>query len=182
MVAVHLKGHFLMTRHASAYFRERVKAGVEVPRRIINTSSESGIFGGPGQSNYGAAKGAIVALTYITAKELGRVGVTVNAIAPRARTAMTESNPRFARPDEGFDKYEPSHISRVVAWLAQDSMSDVSGQVFICAGATVHLLQPPTVAASVINDGAWTMAALNARKDELFREVPRTIPSWAGPN
>jgi NAD(P)-dependent dehydrogenase (short-subunit alcohol dehydrogenase family) len=116
VVDVHLKGHWTVNREAAGRWREASKNGDNRPRRIINTASESGIYGGPGQSNYGAAKGGIIAMTYIMAKELGRYGVTVNCIAPRARTTMTEANPRFAKPDEGFDRYHPDNVSRVVAW------------------------------------------------------------------
>ena len=90
VIAVHLKGHFAPTRHAAAYWRERSKAGDEVRARVINTSSPSGVFGNVGQANYGAAKGAIAAFTIIVAQELARYGVTVNCIAPNARTRMTE--------------------------------------------------------------------------------------------
>jgi 3-oxoacyl-[acyl-carrier protein] reductase len=181
VVDVHLKGHWLMNQRAATLWREAHKNGVERPRRIINTTSESGIFGGPAQSNYGPAKGGIIAMTYILAKELGRYGVTVNCIAPRARTSMTEANPRFAKPDEGFDKYDPANVSRVVAWLASDSMGDVNGHVFICAGGTVHLLRPPTVVGTATNDDAWSIEGLNEAKDALFGGVDRVIPSWGGP-
>jgi 3-oxoacyl-[acyl-carrier protein] reductase len=181
VVDVHLKGHWMMNQRAASLWREASKNGVERPRRIINTTSESGIFGGPGQTNYGSAKGGIIAMTYILAKEIGRYGVTVNCIAPRARTSMTESNPRFAKPDDGFDRYDPENVSRVVAWLASESMGDVNGHVFICSGGTVHLMHPPTVVATATNDGAWTLGGLDAAKDALFSNVDRTIPSWAGP-
>jgi NAD(P)-dependent dehydrogenase (short-subunit alcohol dehydrogenase family) len=182
VVDVHLKGHWLMNQRAATLWREAHKNGVERPRRIINTTSESGIFGGPAQSNYGPAKGGIIAMTYILAKELGRYGVTVNCIAPRARTVMTEANPRFAKPAEGFDKYDPANVSRVVAWLATDAMGDVNGHVFICAGGTVHLLHPPAVVSTATNDGAWSLDGLHSAKDALFAGVERVIPSWGGPN
>lgn len=182
VVGVHLKGHWLMCQRAASLWREAHKNGVQRPRRIINTTSESGIFGGPGQTNYGAAKGGIIAMSYILAKEVGRYGVTVNCIAPRARTSMTESNPRFAKPEEGFDKYDPSNVSRVVAWLASDSMADVSGHVFICSGGTVHLMHPPSVIATASQDDAWSLEALDAVKDSLFTAVDRTILPWSGPN
>jgi NAD(P)-dependent dehydrogenase (short-subunit alcohol dehydrogenase family) len=182
VVNVHLKGHWVMNHHAGQLWREAHKNGDIRPRRIINTASESGIFGGPAQSNYGSAKGGIIAMTYILAKELGRYGVTVNCIAPRARTTMTEANPRFAKPDEGFDKYDPANVSRFVAWLATDAMGDVNGHVFICAGGTVHLLQPPAISATANNEGPWSLEQLDAAKDALFANVERTIPAWGGPN
>src|SRR5207247_6038954 len=90
VIAVHLKGHFAPTRHAAAYWRERSKAGDEVKGRVVNTSSPSGVFGNVGQANYGAAKSGIAGFTLIVAQELQRYGVTVNCLAPNARTRMTE--------------------------------------------------------------------------------------------
>ncbi len=104
MLEVHLKGHFAPTRHAAAHWREQSKAGEEVRARIVNTSSPSGVFGNVGQANYGAAKAGIVGFTLIAAQELQRYGVTVNAIAPNARTRMTEAAfGEIPPPDEGFD-------------------------------------------------------------------------------
>src|SRR3712207_5318749 len=115
VIAVHLKGHFAPTRHAAAYWRERAKAGEDVRARVINTSSPSGVFGNVGQSNYGAAKAAIAVFTVIVAQELERYGVTVNCIAPNARTRMTES--AFALPPEGeseFDPLDPANNTPIV--------------------------------------------------------------------
>ena len=186
VVDVHLKGHFAPSHFAAAYWRVQAKAAGEgaplVPRRIINTTSESGLFGGPGQSNYGSAKGGIVSLTLIQARELGRLGVTVNCIAPRARTPMTEVNPKFARPADGFDKYDPANVSPVVAWLASDAAGDVSGQVFIVLGDQIHRMQPATIAATVTaGDHRWTVDAINSRRAELFRDDVSGVPAWAGP-
>src|SRR5712691_4855206 len=103
VVAVHLKGHFAPTRHAAAYWRERSKAGEDVRARVINTSSPSGVFGNVGQANYGAAKAGIVGFTLIAAQELQRYGVTVNCLAPNARTRMTESAFGELPRVEGFD-------------------------------------------------------------------------------
>ncbi|MGA1542744.1 MAG: SDR family NAD(P)-dependent oxidoreductase, partial [Ilumatobacteraceae bacterium] len=142
VVDVHLKGHFAPSHFAAVHWRNAAKAlgesGVLPQRRIINTTSESGLFGGPGQGNYGSAKGGIITMTLVLARELGRYNVTVNCIAPRARTPMTEVNPKFAKPDTGFDKYDPANISPMVAFLASDEASDVSGQTFIVLGDQVH--------------------------------------------
>ncbi len=186
VVDVHMKGHFVPSHFASAYWRAQAKAAGEgaplVPRRIINTSSESGLFGGPGQSNYGSAKGGIVSMTLIQARELGRLNVTANCIAPRARTPMTDVNPKFARPDAGFDKYDPANVSPMVAWLASDDAGDVSGQVFIVLGDQIHLMQPASIAATVTaGDRAWTVDAIGARRDELFARTPPGVPVWGGP-
>jgi NAD(P)-dependent dehydrogenase (short-subunit alcohol dehydrogenase family) len=182
VVDVHLKGHFVVGHHAAVYWREQAKGGATRPRRIINTTSESGIFGGTGQSNYAAAKAGITTMSYVWAKELGRYGVTVNVIAPRARTQMTASVPGFEPAAAGeFDKFDPLHVARVVAWLASDGSSDINGQVFICSGRTVHLLAAPKVANTVTVDDVWSVEALDARKDALFAGQDRQIPMWGGP-
>src|SRR5215831_5691738 len=109
VIAVHLKGHFAPTHHAAAYWRERAKEGEDVRARVINTSSPSGVFGNVGQANYGAAKAGIAGFTLIAAQELGRYGVTVNALAPNARTRMTEQAfGDMTAPDEGFDPMDPA--------------------------------------------------------------------------
>src|SRR5438309_153562 len=121
VIRVHLKGTFCTTRWAAAYWRERTKAGEANDARVINTSSGSGLYGNPGQSNYGAAKAGIASFTVITARELGRYGITVNAIAPGARTRMTMSVPGAAdRPEpkpEEFDRRDPANIAPLVVWL-----------------------------------------------------------------
>lgn len=186
VVDVHLKGHMATSHFAAAWWRDQAKragdGAVLPPRRIVNTTSESGLFGGPGQSNYAAAKGGIVSMTLVQARELGRYNVTVNCIAPRARTAMTEVNPKFAPPEHGFDRYDPANVSPMVAWLASDAASDVSGQVFIVLGDDVHLVRPTEVASTIGAGGArWTVDALTAAKDELFATTPPGVPAWGGP-
>src|SRR5256884_7658905 len=114
VVAVHLKGHFAPTRHAAAHWRERAKAGEDVKARVIKTSSPSGVFGNVGQANYGAAKAGIAGFTLIAAQELQRYGVTVNCLAPNARTRMTES--AFELPDDtgaAFDPLDPANMAPV---------------------------------------------------------------------
>ena len=124
VIQVHLKGHFVPSRWAAAYWREQTKAGQAVRASIINTSSTSGLLGNPGQSNYGAAKAGIGAFTVITAQELGRYGVRVNAIAPAARTRMTEQTPGLedivkAPPDPAiFDTWDPANVSPLAAALS----------------------------------------------------------------
>src|SRR5437016_2714727 len=126
VINVHLKGTFGPSRWAAAYWRERAKAGETLDARIINTSSTSGIFGNPGQTNYGAAKAGIAAFTVILAQELGRYGVTVNAIAAGALTRLTED---LGLPDEMKKRFDPHWVSPVVIWLASPLSADVTGQV-----------------------------------------------------
>ena len=128
VMKVHLRGTFLMTRNACAYWRGRAKAGEQVTGRIVNTSSTSGILGAAGQSNYGAAKAGIAAFTYIVAMEMARYGVTANAIAPGARTRMTEKTfGDLAVPEDGFDALAPEKVAPLVAYLASDASSHISG-------------------------------------------------------
>ncbi len=186
VVDVHLKGHFAPSHFAAAYWRNQSKAAGEgaqlIPRRIINTTSESGLFGGPGQSNYGSAKGGIITMTLVLARELQRYGVTVNVIAPRARTPMTESNPKFTKPEEGFDKYDPANVSPFVAFLASDAAGDISGQAFIVLGDQVHRIQPTTILATVTaGQKQWTVDELIDAKDSLLAGAPSGVPVWGGP-
>ncbi|MGI5242201.1 SDR family oxidoreductase [Dactylosporangium sp. CA-139066] len=128
VIRVHLKGTFAPTRAAARYWKDRAKAGEPVAARIINTSSSSGLLGNVGQSNYGAAKAGIAGFTVIAAMELYRYGVTVNAVAPGARTRMTEG--LIDAPEGDFDPYDPAAISPLVAWLGSLKSADVTGQVF----------------------------------------------------
>jgi NAD(P)-dependent dehydrogenase (short-subunit alcohol dehydrogenase family) len=141
VIAVHLKGHFAPTRHAAAHWRERSKAGEDVHGRVINTSSPSGVFGNVGQANYGAAKAGIAGFTLIAAQELARYGVTVNCIAPNARTRMTEETFEMGEPTEGFDPLDPENMSAVVVALAADEAQHITGQVFHVWGGAVNALR-----------------------------------------
>jgi NAD(P)-dependent dehydrogenase (short-subunit alcohol dehydrogenase family) len=134
VIRVHLKGTFNCIRCAGGYWRERAKAGHVNDARIINTTSGSGLFGTPGQANYGAAKAAIAGLTIIAAMELARYGVTVNAISPIALTRMTEGLELTAGDETEQDKVDPRWISPVVAWLASVRSADVTGRVFQTSG------------------------------------------------
>ncbi len=139
VVRVHLKGHLCTTRHACAYWRDRAKGGARVDARIINTSSGAGLQGSVGQSAYSAAKGAIAALTLVQAAELGRYGITANAIAPAARTRMTEEvfAKMMAKPGSGFDAMDPENVSPVVAWLGSLDARDVTGQMLEVSGGKI---------------------------------------------
>ncbi|TFH23270.1 MAG: SDR family NAD(P)-dependent oxidoreductase [Myxococcales bacterium] len=141
IIRVHLKGHFAVSNAACAYWRQQSKEGKDVDARIINTSSGAGLQGSIGQSAYSAAKGGIATLTLVQAAELGRYGVTSNAIAPSARTRMTED--AFAdmmkKPDSGFDTMHPGNVSPLVVWLGSSESRDVTGRVFEIAGGKISV-------------------------------------------
>lgn len=141
VIRVHLTGHFATMRHAAAYWRQEAKEGRMPQGRIINTSSGAGLQGSIGQSAYSAAKGGIASLTIVAAAELGRYGVTANALAPSARTRMTEGPfaDAMAAPEEGFDKMHPGNVSPLVAWLASEDSADVTGRVFEAEGGRICL-------------------------------------------
>lgn len=139
VIKVHLKGTFAPSRHAAAYWRERSKAGESNDARIINTSSPSGIYGNVGQTNYGAAKAGIASFTIIAAKELGRYGVTVNAIAPAALTRMTEGLGMGQAPEEIKEQMSPAHIAPIVTWLASPLSAHVTGRVFDVTGRMISV-------------------------------------------
>ena len=142
VVAVHLKGHFCLSSHAARYWRTRSKAGQALSGRIINTSSGAGLLGSLGQSNYSAAKGGILSLTLVQAAELGRYGVTANALAPQARTGMTEeifADMMQIPEDGGFDRYHPDNVAPLVVWLASEESTGVTGRCFTILGGKLSL-------------------------------------------
>src|SRR5205807_2481988 len=162
VIQVHLKGHFVPTRWAAAYWREQTKAGKEVKASIINTSSTSGLIGNAGQANYGAAKAGLGAFTVIAAMELPRYGVRVNGIAPAARTRLTESTPGLGdivkAPDEGgFDVWDPANISPLVAYLATEDCP-ANGKMYFVQGGTIRLMQNWSMSTSIEKDDRWTVA------------------------
>jgi NAD(P)-dependent dehydrogenase (short-subunit alcohol dehydrogenase family) len=181
VVAVHLRGHFLLTRNAAAYWRALAKdSGAEVYGRIINTSSEAGLMGPVGQANYGAAKAGITALTLTAARALGRYGVRANAICPRARTAMT-ADVFGAAPELGagqIDPLSPDHVVTLVRYLAAPASDRVNGQVFVVYGPTVTLVAAPQAEHRFHAEGqAWDPAALSASMSGYFtgRDPERTF-------
>ncbi len=182
VIRVHLKGHFAASHHASVYWRNRSKAGEEVTGRIINTSSEAGLFGNAGQANYAAAKAGIASLTWVEARELGRYGVTANAIAPRARTRMTETifsgDGMTAKAGE-FDVWDPRNIANVVGFLAAPSSQDVTGQIFVVFGASIYAMSAFKAAGQVTRDSAWTPEELVAAKGELFKGISSGVPDFS---
>ena len=168
VIAVHLKGHFAVTHHAAAHWRERAKAGEQLRARVINTSSPSGLFGNVGQTNYGAAKAGIAAFTVIAAQELARYGVTVNCLAPNARTRMTEETFEMGGRPEGFDPLDPANISPVVVALCADDAQDITGQVFHIWGGAVNALQGWTSGELFQRDDGWDADALLAAMLDRF--------------
>ena len=141
VIKVHLKGTFAPSHHAAAYWRSRAKAGDELDARIINTSSSSGIYGNPGQSNYGAAKAGIASFTIIVAMELARYGVTVNAVAPGALTRLTENLRQGEITDEDRERASPRWIAPIVTWLASPESRDVTGRMFNVSGRGVSVAE-----------------------------------------
>jgi NAD(P)-dependent dehydrogenase (short-subunit alcohol dehydrogenase family) len=170
VMKVHLRAHFLTTQAACAHWRDRSKAGEPVAGRIVNTSSTSGILGNVGQSNYGAAKAGIAAFTQIVAMEMQRYGVTVNAIAPAARTRLTEQTfGGLLRAGEGeFDPFAPENVAPLVAYLAGDRAAGITGQVFYVQGGIVQLYQGWTPVASIERPGRWEPAEIAESIGSLF--------------
>jgi 3-oxoacyl-[acyl-carrier protein] reductase len=176
VINVHLKGHFAPCHFAARHWRERGKSGEDVSGRIVNTASESGLFGNPGQSNYAAAKAGIASMTIVLARELKKYNVTANCIAPRARTRLTAT---VAGADDFMSgpEWDPENIAPTVAFLASDAAADVSGQVFVVWGPKVHVMTGWSPAASLDRgEGRWTVDELAARKDELFANSSSSIP------
>ncbi|WP_334143587.1 SDR family NAD(P)-dependent oxidoreductase [Rhabdothermincola sp.] len=177
VIRVHLKGHAATSHFAGAHWRARAKAGEQPSGRIINTTSESGLYGLAGQVNYATAKAGIAAMTIVLGRELRKYGVTVNAIAPRARTRMTETVLAGLEPEEGrFDEWDPANIAPVVAWLAGDDAADVSGQVFVVFANRLHLMDGWDLANTIETEGRWTVGELRARKTELFADRSPGLP------
>jgi NAD(P)-dependent dehydrogenase (short-subunit alcohol dehydrogenase family) len=171
VIAVHLKGHFAPTRHAAAHWREQSKAGATVRARVINTSSPSGVFGNVGQANYGAAKGAIASFTLIAAQELARYGVTVNCLAPNARTRMTEETfGELAAPADGFDPLDPANIAPLVVALCADEAQEITGQCFFVFGGAINVLRPWDAGELITAGERWEPGDLLAQLRSCFPE------------
>jgi NAD(P)-dependent dehydrogenase (short-subunit alcohol dehydrogenase family) len=172
VIKVHLRGHYLPTHYACAHWKDTGQPG-----RIVCTASTSGLLGNFGQANYGAAKAGIAAFSTIVAMEMARYGVRCNAIAPAARTRMTESAYGAFKDlsgddgEESFDFWHPDNVAPLVAYLCSDAAGDVSGKVFGIQGDAVELYQPFTSAAVIENhDTRWTPEGIAARAHELFDE------------
>ena len=180
VIRVHLKGHFAPSHHAAVYWRARVKAGETVSGRIINTSSEAGLFGNAGQANYSSAKAGIAALTVVLARELERYGITVNAISPRARTRMTENLfGDMTKAADGFDEWDPRNIAQLVGFLASDEAADVTGQNFVVFGGSVWAMGGYHPVGELHRDSMWTPEELAAAKGDLFKDASSGVPKFS---
>jgi len=171
VIRVHLKGTFVTSRHAAAYWRGRAKNGGENDARLINTTSVAGLYANPGQTNYGAAKAGIAAFTQIAALELGRYGVTANAVAPGGLTRLTED---MTLPDEMLERFEPRWVAPLVVWLASPRSRDVTGQTFESSGVVFGVAEgwrrgPSTTDVPATPEEAETMA-----RKFLADAAPRT--------
>ena len=178
VVTVHLKGHAATSHAACAWWREQAKAGNEITGRIVNTSSESGLYGLKGQANYAGAKAGIAALTQVTAREMKKYNVTANCIAPRARTRLitqTFGEGMMAAPEDGFDQFAPENVAPLGAFLATDAAAHISGQVFLVFGGQVQLMKPWTAGPQIDKGDRWTVAELDAEIGKLFTEHPSTL-------
>ena len=174
VIRVHLKGHFCAMRHATAYWRERAKAGAEVYGRLISTSSESAFFAPPGQPNYSAAKAGIVAMTMGAAQLMQKYGITANVIMPRARTRMNDAGPLaaiFKKPEDGFDTFAPENVSPLVGWLASPLAANVSGHVFVIWAKNITLATRPQLDTKFESDARWTVASLQKTLGPHFEKL-----------
>jgi len=178
VLRVHLKGHFCLSRLAAEHWRGRAKAGQPVAARIINTSSGAGLRGSMGQSAYSAAKAGIAALTLVQAAELGRYGITANAIAPAARTRMTEAffAETMAKPESGFDAMAPGNVSPLVVWLGSAESQEVTGRCFELSGGELCLNDGWRMGPKRSRDSRWEADEVGAAVHELLRESAPAEP------
>ena len=174
VINVHLKGHFCVTKHACEFWRKQSKAGVAVDARIINTSSGAGLQGSVGQGTYSTAKAGIAALTLVQAAELGRYGVTANAIAPAARTRMTEAIfADMAQPEDGgFDENDPANVSPLVVWLGSPQSREVTGRVFEVKGGLIGVSDGWRDGPTYDKKAKWAPDEIGAKVTELLASSP----------
>ncbi|MFH8770622.1 SDR family oxidoreductase [Streptomyces sp. NPDC085866] len=173
VIRVHLKGHFLPLKHAAAHWRAEAKAGRTPVARIVNTSSGAGLLGSVGQGNYSAAKAGIIGLTLVAAAELARYGVQVNAIAPAARTRMTERTfaATMAAPAAGFDAMAPENVSPLVVWLGSAACAGVSGRVFEAEGGRITVMEGWRPGPGMNKGARWTPAEAGEAALKLLAEA-----------
>lgn len=180
VVRVHLKGHFATLRHAAEHWRSRSKAGERVDGRVINTSSGAGLMGSVGQGSYAAAKAGILGLTLVAAAELQRYGVTVNAIAPAARTRMTEvAMPEMMKvPQDGFDAMAPENVSPLVVWLGSADSGDVTGRVFEVEGGVIGVATGWQHGPRIDRGARWEPADVGEAVRDLIAKAPLPVPVY----
>ncbi len=181
VIRVHLKGHFAPARFAAAYWREQQKAGAAVDARVINTSSGAGLMGSVGQGTYSAAKAGIAALTMVESAELGRYGVTANAIAPAARTRMTEAvfAETMARPEgDAFDAMAPENVAPLVVWLGSAESRHITGRVFEVEGGILSVADGWQHGRSVDKGARWDPAEIGPVVRDLLADAPVPAPVY----
>ncbi|MFD2642848.1 SDR family oxidoreductase [Pseudomonas japonica] len=181
VMRVHLKGHYCLANLLGRRWRDLAKAGTPVAARIINTSSGAGLQGSIGQSNYSAAKGGIAALTLVQAAELARYGVTANALAPAARTAMTESAMPdvVKRPEDGsFDAWAPENVAPLVVWLGSELSAQVTGQVFESQGGRISLGDGWRTGVTRDKGALWRVEEVGEAVREILAEAPGAQKVW----
>ncbi|HWC84317.1 MAG TPA: SDR family oxidoreductase [Pseudonocardiaceae bacterium] len=180
VIRVHLKGHFAPLRHAAEHWRAQAKQGAPVDARVINTSSGAGLLGSVGQVNYSAAKAGIAGLTLVAATELARYGVTVNAIAPAARTRMTEETfaDTMAAPTDGFDAMAPENVSPLVVWLGSAESVEVTGRVFEVEGGQVSVASGWHHGPAVDKGARWAPGELGPVVRDLLAKAPAADPVY----
>ncbi|MER6674323.1 SDR family oxidoreductase [Streptomyces sp. NPDC000983] len=180
VVRVHLTGHFLPLKHAAAHWRAETKAGRPPAARIVNTSSGAGLLGAVGQGNYSAAKAGVVALTLVAAAELARYGVQVNAVAPAARTRMTERTfaDRMAPPETGFDTMAPENVSPLVVWLGSTACTGVTGRVFEAEGGRITVMNGWHRGPTTTNPTRWTPTEAGETTRALLAKAPQPAPVY----
>jgi len=179
VLKVDLKGHFVPLRHAAAYWRSLAKEGSPVEARVVNTSSGAGLMGSVGQGNYAAAKAGVVALTQVAAVEMGRFGVRLNAIAPAARTPMTEAvfAETMAKPDSGFDPMDPANVSPLVVWLASADC-DVTGRVFEVEAGIISPADGWQHGPREDRGDRWPVEAVGPAVRRLLAQSPPQVPPY----
>ena len=181
VIRVHLKGHFAPTRFAAAYWREQQKAGTTVDGRVINTSSGAGLLGSVGQGTYSAAKAGIAALTLVESAELGRYGVTANAIAPAARTRMTEAvfaDTMAAPDDDSFDAMAPENVAPLVVWLGSADSAGITGRVFEVEGGIISVADGWQHGPRVDKGARWDPAEVGPAVRDLLAQAPAPAPVY----
>lgn len=162
VVDVHLRGTFVMTQAAGRYWRDRAKTGEVMAARIVNTSSGSGLFGNFGQANYSSAKGGVASLTALTAIELGRYGVTANAVAPVGKTRLISEDPEAIKLTEGFDPMDPANVSPLVTWLVSEHSGEVTGRIFSAVGGYIGVVEGYLQGPGMQHEGRLTFADIDA--------------------
>jgi NAD(P)-dependent dehydrogenase (short-subunit alcohol dehydrogenase family) len=184
VINVHLKGHFVTSRFAASYWRQRSKeSGAPADGAIVNTASESGLYGNAGQVNYAAAKAGIASMTIVMARELQRIGVRVNAIAPVARTRLTEAlaGDMMAAKEGEFDRFSPENPAAMAVWLASPKAAGITGQVFKVQGGQAQLLRGWRPATEATSDEIWTIDSIEAERKALVGDNDTDVPPFMPP-